>query len=326
MCRSLVDDVPAVNAFTLAHLSDPHLAPLPRARLGDLLNKRGLGYLNWLRNRRKRHSRAVVDALVADLRAQSPDHIAVTGDLVNLSLDGEFAAARDWLGTLGAPDDVSVVPGNHDAYVAAMRTRFPETLADYMRGDAAAPDAPPFPYLRRRGPLALIGVSTSVPTGPLMATGRLGAQQIDALDALLGSDIPERDAGGKPLHAFPHPVPDDAFRVLLIHHPLRSRNRYKRLIDSDALLALLKRRRIDLILHGHDHKHSLMWFEGVAGQIPAIGVPSASNVIDGRHDPAAYNLFRIARDASNNWRCDWTVRGFQEGRDGIGEVRRQALI
>ena len=313
MCRSPVpnlgDDGPIVTAFTLAHLSDPHLAPLPRARLGELLNKRGLGYLNWLRNRRKRHSRAVVDALAADVRAQSPDHIAVTGDLVNLSLPDEFLAARDWLATLGGPDDVSVVPGNHDAYVAAMRVRFPEVLADYMRGDAAAPGAAPFPYLRRRGPLALIGASTSVPTGPLMATGRLGAQQIEALDALLGS-----------------PALGDAFRVLLIHHPLRSRNRYKRMIDSDALLAVLKWRRVDLILHGHDHKHSLMWFESVAGQIPAIGVPSASNVIDGRHDPAAYNIFRIARDASHNWQCDWTVRGFQEGREGIGELRRQTLL
>jgi 3',5'-cyclic AMP phosphodiesterase CpdA len=283
--------------------------PLPRARLSELLSKRGLGYLNWLRNRRKRHSRAVVDALAADVRAQSPDHIAVTGDLVNLSLPDEFLAARDWLATLGGPDDVSVVPGNHDAYVAAMRMRFPEILADYMRGDAAAPGAAPFPYLRRRGPLALIGASTSVPTGPLMATGQLGASQIEALDALLGS-----------------PALTDAFRVLLIHHPLRSRNRYKRMIDADALLAVLKRRRVDLILHGHDHKHSLMWFDGIAGQIPAIGVPSASNVIDGKHDPAAYNIFRIARDADNNWRCDWTVRGFQEGRDGISELRRQTLI
>jgi 3',5'-cyclic AMP phosphodiesterase CpdA len=309
MRRSPGEDGPIVTAFTLAHLSDPHLAPLPRARLSELLSKRGLGYLNWLRNRRKRHSRAVVDALAADVRAQSPDHIAVTGDLVNLSLPDEFLAARDWLATLGGPDDVSVVPGNHDAYVAAMRMRFPEILADYMRGDAAAPGAAPFPYLRRRGPLALIGASTSVPTGPLMATGQLGASQIEALDALLGS-----------------PALTDAFRVLLIHHPLRSRNRYKRMIDADALLAVLKRRRVDLILHGHDHKHSLMWFDGIAGQIPAIGVPSASNVIDGKHDPAAYNIFRIARDADNNWRCDWTVRGFQEGRDGISELRRQTLI
>ena len=73
-------------AFTLAHLSDPHLPPLPAARLRDLASKRALGYLNWTRNRHKYHRREVLDALVADMRAQAPDHIAVTGDLVNLSL------------------------------------------------------------------------------------------------------------------------------------------------------------------------------------------------------------------------------------------------
>ena len=81
-------------AFTLAHLSDPHLPPLPAARLRDLANKRALGYLNWRRNRRKFHRRDVLDALVSDIRTQTPDHIAVTGDLVNLSLEAEFAPAR----------------------------------------------------------------------------------------------------------------------------------------------------------------------------------------------------------------------------------------
>ena len=41
--------------FVLAHLSDPHLAPLPRPRPLELLSKRGLGYLNWLRKRRLIH-------------------------------------------------------------------------------------------------------------------------------------------------------------------------------------------------------------------------------------------------------------------------------
>src|SRR3979411_36550 len=89
-------------AFTLAHLSDPHLPPLPTARLRDLAGKRALGYLNWPRNRHKYHRRDVLDALVADMQAQRPDHIAVTGDLVNLALDAEFAPARAWLEAAGA--------------------------------------------------------------------------------------------------------------------------------------------------------------------------------------------------------------------------------
>ena len=65
------------------------------------MSKRGLGYLNWLRKRRAIHRPEVLAAIVADLKAQQPDHIAVTGDLVNLSLSNEFAPARAWLDALG---------------------------------------------------------------------------------------------------------------------------------------------------------------------------------------------------------------------------------
>ena len=60
-------------AITLAHLSDPHLAPLPKPRWSELLNKRVTGYINWQRKRRFVHERAVLDKIVADLKAQKPD-------------------------------------------------------------------------------------------------------------------------------------------------------------------------------------------------------------------------------------------------------------
>src|SRR5882757_9701820 len=110
-------------AFTLAHLSDPHLPPLPAPTFRELAGKRALGYLNWTRNRHKVHRREVLDTLVADLQAQRPDHIAITGDLVNISLAAEFGPARAWLQGVGPPDRVTVVPGNHDAYMRAMPNR-----------------------------------------------------------------------------------------------------------------------------------------------------------------------------------------------------------
>lgn len=299
-----------VAAFTLAHLSDPHLAPLPQPRLAELLGKRATGYLNWERSRKLIHSRPMLDRLTADLVAQSPDHIAVTGDLINIALEAEFVQARDWLTTIGSPHDVTLVPGNHDAYVGATYPRCAGIWLDYMRGDDAA-DAkhPQFPYLRRRGPLQLIGVSTAVPTAPFMATGRLGPKQIGDLAALLS----QHTSG-------------DCFRVLLIHHPLRSSSsrRHKRLTDAPELLDVLSRHGVHLILHGHDHSHSLMWFDGPSGRIPAVGVPSASAVIDGKHDAAAYNLFRIANEA-NTWRCDWTVRGFRDPGKDITQLSEQRL-
>jgi 3',5'-cyclic AMP phosphodiesterase CpdA len=293
-------------AFALAHLSDPHLPPLPSPRLADLAGKRALGYLNWKRNRQKVHKRDVLDALVVDMQAQRPDHIAVTGDLVNLALEAEFAPARAWLESVGASNRVTVIPGNHDAYVRATQHRFAEVWRHYLNGDDAA-DGVTFPSLRRRGPLALIGVSSAVPTPPLMATGWLGRSQLDALRRILTGLSTEQ-----------------AFRVLLIHHPLRSDSHIKRLTDSSELLALLKVHGVELILHGHDHVHSTVWIDGPNSTIPVVGVPSASAVAHGRYPAAAYNLFSIERDGAA-WRCEQTVRGIDDTRR-VRQLRQTRLI
>lgn len=290
--------------FTLAHLSDPHLPPLPKPRLIELAGKRVLGYVNWTRNRHKYQRREVLDALVADMKMQAPDHIAVTGDLVNLALEAEFAPARAWLDGVGPPDRVTAIPGNHDAYVRATSHRFGETFGPYLAGDDGSIG---FPSVRRRGPLALISLSTAVPTLPLMATGTLGRNQLASLAAVL-----ERLAT------------EDVFRVLLVHHPLKSGARQKRMTDSAALLALLKRHGVELILHGHDHIHSTMWFEGPNGNIPALGVPSASALAHGHYPAAAYNLFTVEKDNAG-WRCEQTVRSLGAGFQ-IGQIKHVRLI
>ncbi len=295
-----------MSAFTLAHLSDPHLPPMPAARLRDLAGKRALGYLNWIRNRHKYHRRDVLDAIVSDMQAQAPDHIAVTGDLVNIALEAEFEPSRTWLESVGPPDRVSVVPGNHDAYVRATRHRFAQTWANYLGDDQAVGHAGTFPSLRRRGPLALISLSSAVPTAPLMATGQLGRTQLEALDRLLAGLSTEQ-----------------AFRVLLIHHPLRSNAYTKRLTDSRLLLALLKQHGVELILHGHDHVHSTIWVEGPSGSIPAIGVPSASAIAHRHHPAAAYNLFSIERNGAA-WRVEQSIRGIDD-RLRVEELRRVRL-
>ena len=285
--------------FVLAHLSDPHLAPLPPPRLTDLVGKRALGYVNWRRKRHKIHRTEQLDALVRDLKAQAPDHVAVTGDLVNLALDAEFAQARAWLHRLGSPHDVSLVPGNHDAYVPAALAAHAAYWHDFMREDGANSPALRFPFVRRRGPLALIGLSSAVPTGPFMATGRLGAEQIGRLGQVLG------DCAG-------------LCRVILIHHPPLGprRDRFKRLVDAAELRAMLRRCGAELVLHGHHHVHALEWLDGPAGPIPALGVPSASAADDRDGDLAAYNLYRI-EERDGAWHCTAVTRGM---RDNSGEV------
>jgi 3',5'-cyclic AMP phosphodiesterase CpdA len=140
-----------------------------------------------------------------------------------------------------------------------------------------------------------------------MATGWLGRTQLDALERILSKLSTEQ-----------------AFRVLLIHHPLRSDAHTKRLTDSSQLLALLKQHGVELILHGHDHVHSTIWVDGPNGSIPAIGVPSASAVAHGRYPAAAYNLFSIERNGAA-WRCEQTIRGMDENLR-VQELRQTRLI
>jgi len=104
------------KTVTLAQISDVHL-PFPNwPRLGLWNVKRALGFVNWQRGRRFVHKFEAVDRLVQDMKVHNPDHIAVTGDLVNLGLPEEYRAAKAWLETLGPADKVSVIPGNHDIY------------------------------------------------------------------------------------------------------------------------------------------------------------------------------------------------------------------
>src|SRR5438876_5040405 len=137
--------------FLLAHLSDPHIGPIPTPRVAELINKRGLGLINWYRKRHRHHRADVLDAIVTDMKAQSPGHIAVTGDLVNISLDAEFARAARWLDQVGTPQNVTLVPGNHDAYLRHVAGHATRHWGGYMRGD----DGAAFPFVRRRGPVAI---------------------------------------------------------------------------------------------------------------------------------------------------------------------------
>jgi len=285
--------------FTLAHVSDIHLAPLPAPGIAALCSKRVLGYLSWRLNRHRVHSEALAELICRDVRAMAPDHVAVTGDLVNISLTAEFQAARTWLEGFGAPDWISVVPGNHDAYVPVAWNRGIGQWADYMAGDEQ--DSEPFPFVRRRGEMAIIGVSTAVATAPFLAAGSLGGAQIAALDARLAALSAED----------PKPC-----RIVLIHHPPfpGQNSARKGLRDAGELAEVLRRHAPDLVLHGHNHRPMTAWLEGGAQPVPALGVASATAVETRGHKPlASYNLYRLTR-GEHGWAIKVDVRAYDPGR------------
>ncbi|HEY5167618.1 MAG TPA: metallophosphoesterase [Pseudolabrys sp.] len=291
--------------FTLAHLSDPHLAPLPAPRWSELIGKRVTGYINWQRKRRFIHDPAVLAEIVADMKSQAPDHIAVTGDIANIALPGEFTRGRDWLESLGLAKDVTFVPGNHDVYVseaAAYATRQWEAQMSDDDGIGG------FPFLRRRGPVAMIGLSTGVPTAPFLATGWLGTKQLAGLSGVLNEIKNE-----------------NLFRIVLIHHPpVSEAARHKRLLDAPILLRVIAAHGADLIIHGHDHVHMINWLKGPNGtRVPAVGVPSASAAPGTSKGAAAYNLYRIEGSAGA-WTCELVSRGISPAGEVI-EQKRMAL-
>lgn len=289
--------------FILAHMSDLHMASRPT--LAELGGKRGLGFINWHRKRKHIHRPDVLDAMTRDVKTLGADHIAVTGDLVNFSLADEYDRARAWLDALGDAHDVTVIPGNHDVYVPGVVQSPGAYWADYMRGDNGMAG---FPFVRRRGDVALIALSTGVPSGPFMATGRLGTRQLshlaEALDETRG-----------------------LFRVVLIHHPPMSppKRHLRRLTDAEQFRRVLADHGAELLLHGHDHRRSVHWLEGSNGtKIPAIGAPSASaSAPHGSEDAAGYNVFRIEPKKST-WRLEMIARQRQP-HGSIGEIATQII-
>lgn len=288
--------------FTLAHLSDIHLGPMPKPRYVELMGKRAFGYLNW-QKRRKLHSRDFLDRLIADLVEQKPDHIAITGDLINIGLPSEFRLARLWLEALGTPDTVTVVPGNHDAYVPLRRDPGFRHWQDYMLPNAAAcglvgEGNGAFPFVRRFGDIALVGLSSARPTLPLMASGRLGGDQLMRLGALLDLLNASRTC-----------------RICLIHHPpLPGMSPWRHALhDARAAHASLMRHGAELILHGHSHIDSVATLHTPRGAIFVVGVAAASSTLAQTGLGARYNLFRFEQ-VKDGWRIHMRSRTL--GEDG----------
>lgn len=286
--------------FRLAHLSDPHLGPLPPVRLRQLLGKRLTGWLNWQRRGRMMGA-DTLDAIVTDLVNASPDHIVVSGDLTNLALPMEINRAAAWMASLGTPGSVSAVPGNHDAYVPGALAMATEAWTNVMRGERV--DGAPYPYLLRVGtseaPIALIGCSTAEATPPFVAAGPFREDQADRLLTLLGKA-------------------EGAFRVVVIHHPPIEGAIVERkaMRGIDRFQAAIRGGGAELILHGHTHLPTRNAFATPNGAVPVVGVAAAGQSPGGHHPAGRWNLFEIDH-GTDGWQCTQIERGV----DASGAVR-----
>lgn len=277
--------------ITLTVFSDAHLAlGLPRGR--ELLGKRGLSALSWRLKRRRLHDTHDARAALAAALAEPCDMTLTLGDMVNFGLPDEFEAAAAALRRLGAGARFAAIPGNHEALAPGWEAPLRRVWGGWLAGDDG--DAG-FPWLRRVGDAALIGVSSAVATPPFFATGRIGADQLSRLRAIL-------TATGRAGLA----------RVVLIHHPPTAiALARKALTDAAALRAVLTAAGAELVLHGHLHRFALSWIGDHPKRIPVVGAPSLSLGAGAQDDPDAaggWLSVRLTREAGR-WRAAVARRG-----------------
>ena len=241
----------------IAHLSDLHLLDLEGAVPFRLLNKRLTGYLNLRFHRKSVHKPFAAEAAARAIRRLDVDHVVITGDVSNLALEREFERVR----------------------------RFEKTFAKYLQSDIDVAEDGPFPYVKLRGPAAIIGLSTARPRPPFMASGSLGRAQVAGLGRALA-----------------HPEVARRTVVLLQHHPWHHKGRLhlflEGLWDAGAEATALRQLSRGLLLHGHQHRRIRREIATERGHIDAIGVTSASLIHESDERMAGFNVYEIRDDGA----------------------------
>ena len=274
----------------IAHVSDLHvLAPLGIELRRILFNKRITGYANLVMKRARVYRR---DYLVAALEAAAAhaDHVVVTGDITNLSLEAEYEEACRLLEGIARSKEVTVVPGNHDIYLPAIHRerRFPHHFSGFSKSDLPSLSlelsAGQFPSVKLRGPAALIGLTSAVPRPPLVSAGHVGHRQLEALTRVLE-----------------HPEVVRRTPVILVHHsPFDSRWRIEQLrsglVDAKALRRAVAPLSRGLVLYGHLHIRRHTRLATPSGALDVVSASAAGLDHPDERIRAGFNAYEIADD------------------------------
>lgn len=182
-----------------------------------------------------RHDENLASELAADIAAQAPQLVVVSGDFTQVGSEAEFIAARAFLDRLAIP--VFAVPGNHDIPVHNLFRRFLDPYGWYRRHIAENLE----PFIEIDG-VALAGIKTSRRMRPAWnwADGSISRDQLDALAGRFADASP------------------DAVRVVVAHHPLLHPSepmaaQMRRVKRADLALELFGRLGVRLVLSGHFH-------------------------------------------------------------------------
>lgn len=249
------------------------------------------------------HHEQLAAGLMADLTAQAPDLVIVSGDFTQLGSKTEFRAARAFLDTLQTP--VFAVPGNHDVPARNLARRLLNPYGLYRRYISAELE----PTLDL-GEIVVAGLKTSRRLRAELnwAHGSLSRSQLSRLEDRFAKTSPT------------------ALRIVVAHHPLMQPEgdvlKPMRLVHrADLALRTFERLGVRLVLSGHFHLSYVRQHGGpgvVTQDAPQglrqaaaapILIAQASSTISTRlrGDSNAYNLIDI-----DNGRITVTVREWRE--------------
>ncbi len=293
----------------LVHISDIHMPHMPNLYPYQLLNKRITGYLFWKKRRQFVHQKNALETVTEHMLAQKPDHILCSGDLTNFASKAEINWAKTWLSEIESHANISLVPGNHDAYVPGALNRVLEQWNPWIKGQSEQDDFPfvheiSLPNTPEKG-IAVFCLSSAIATRPFNAQGKIGAAQLERLAAL-----------------FKRYSKENWFQLVMLHHPplagLTKKHRILR--DEIQMTEALQELAPHLVVYGHNHRHQCTHLTSQSHSIPVIGVRSASCAPQSQ-DPEAggYNIYEVDF-ADEQWKLTCEFMGFTDQKEIISPI------
>ena len=265
-------------SLTILHLSDLHFHALPRT-FPEWASKRVLGAANLVLRRAQHYPLARAKALVEQVRALSWDHLVISGDLTQLALEQEFEQAREVLSPLlENPECVTVLPGNHDRYVAA--AQFPEDRFQKHFGEFWT-EGPLWAKALGEG-WHLLGWDSTHPNDWWSACGTVPQATIAATERHLST------------------LPDNAKVLLANHYPLwfpegwRVKPRHELHNLLTVRTWILRQPQLRAYLHGHVHRN---WHLTIPRKgMPALEAVNSASSTEVLHSGKTSSFHRIVLD------------------------------